>query len=71
MTKRNIIVGVTVVILAVLAIGLFFLQRSGAEGALRRTIINNQDQARKTATELQRSDRITTVWLAQAARLHK
>jgi ribonuclease Z len=61
MTKRNIIIGGTVLIIAILAIGLFFLQRSGAEGALRRTIINNQDQASETADELQRIDRITTI----------
>ncbi|MBN1659110.1 MAG: MBL fold metallo-hydrolase [Anaerolineae bacterium] len=61
MTKRNIIVGGTVVIIAVLAIGLLFLRSNGVEGALRRTIINNQDQASETADELQRTDRITIV----------
>lgn len=61
MAKRNIIIGGTVVIIALLAIGLLFLQRYGIEGALRRAIVNNQEKANQTAAELQRSDRITTV----------
>jgi ribonuclease Z len=61
MTKRNIIIGGTVILIAILAIGLFFLQRNGVEGTLRRTIINNQNLASETATELQRTDRITAV----------
>jgi len=62
MTNRTIIiVGGTVVVIAVLAIGLFYLQRGGAGRALRRTIISNQAQASETADELQRTDRITTV----------
>lgn len=60
MTKRNIIIGGIVVLITVLA-GLLFLQRNGLEGALRRTIIKNLNQANETAAELQRSDRITIV----------
>lgn len=60
MNKRNIIIGI-VVLIAVFAIGLVFLQMGGGEAALRRTIINNLDQADETAAELQRTDRITTV----------
>jgi ribonuclease Z len=61
MTGRNIIVGGTVVLVAVLAIGIFFLQSNSVEGALRRTIINNLEQDSETASELQRTDRITIV----------
>jgi ribonuclease Z len=63
MNKRTmiIIIGGAVAIVALLAIGLSFVLRSGAEDALRRTIINDEDQAHETAAELQRTDRITTV----------
>lgn len=62
MSKRTIIiVGSALAIVAVLAIGLIFLQSKGAERALRRTIISNQGQASETADELHRTDRITTV----------
>jgi hypothetical protein len=56
MTKRNIIIGGTVMIIVILGIGLFFLQRIGAERVLRRTIISNLDQADETAAELQRTE---------------
>jgi ribonuclease Z len=61
MTKLYIIAGGAVVIIAILAIGLFFLRRSGVEATLRRMIIDNQEQVSETADELQRTDRITTV----------
>ena len=62
MNKRTIlIIGGAVAIVALLAIGLFFVLRGGAQDALRRTIIDNEDQASETADELQRTDRITTV----------
>lgn len=61
MNKRNIIIGGIVVLIAVLAIGLLFLQRTGVEGVLRRTIISNQELASETAAELQRTDQITIV----------
>jgi ribonuclease Z len=61
MTKRNLIIAGAVLVLAVLAIGLFLVLRSGGEDVLRRTIIKNEDQASETAAELQRTDRITTV----------
>jgi hypothetical protein len=61
MTKLYIIAGGAVVIIAILAIGLFFLQRSGVEATLRRMIIDDQEQVSETADELQRTDRITTV----------
>jgi ABC-type lipoprotein release transport system permease subunit len=41
--------------------GLLFLQSNGAEGALRCTIINNLEQDSETASELQRTGRITIV----------
>lgn len=59
--KWIFIIGGGVLILAILAIGLFYLRRNGAEGALRRMIINNQTQASETAAELQRTNRITTI----------
>ena len=61
MTKRNLIIGGTAAILAMSAIGLLLLRRSSGEGALRRRIIRNLEQANETAAELQRTDRITTV----------
>lgn len=61
MNKRNILIGGTAVIIAILAIGIFFLQSNSIEGALRRTIINNLEEDSKTASELQRTDRITIV----------
>jgi len=61
MTGQNIIVGGTVVLVAVLAIGIFFLQSNSVKGALRCTIINNLEQYSETASELQRTDRITIV----------
>jgi ribonuclease Z len=62
MSKRTIlIIGGAVAIVALLAIGLFFVLRSGAQDALRRTIIDSEEQADETAAELQRTDRITTV----------
>jgi ribonuclease Z len=61
MNKRNLIIGGAVVIFAILAIGLLFLQGRSAEDLLRRTIIDSEDQASETAAELQRTDRITTV----------
>ena len=45
MNKRNLIIGGSVVIIAIFAIGLFFVQQNGAEQVIRRTIINNQEQA--------------------------
>jgi hypothetical protein len=56
MNKRNIIIGGTVMIIVILGIGLFFLQRIGAERVLRRIIISNLDQADETAAELQRTE---------------
>ncbi len=61
MTKRNIMIGGAIVVLAAIAIGLFFFQMNGMEQVMRRTIINNQEQAAETAAALQRTDRITTV----------
>lgn len=61
MNKRNILIGGTAVIIAILAIGIFFLQSNSIEGALRRTIIKNLEEDSETASELQRTDRITTV----------
>jgi ribonuclease Z len=61
MTTRNIIIGGAVLVIALLAIGLFLLIRSGAEGTLRRTITDDLEQESETAAELQRADRITTV----------
>jgi ribonuclease Z len=61
MNRWIFIIGGAVAIIAILAIGLLLLQRNGTERALRRTIINNQNQANETAAELQRPDRITTV----------
>jgi len=61
MTKRNLIIGSIILIIAVLVIGLLFLQGNGTEAALRRTIINNLEQDSETASELQRTDRITIV----------
>jgi ribonuclease Z len=61
-SKRTLlIIGGAVAIVALLAIGLFFVLRSGAQDALRRTIIDSEEQADETAAELQRTDRITTV----------
>jgi ribonuclease Z len=61
MSTRNIIIGGAFLVIALVAIGLFLLLRGGGEGALRRRIINNLEQASETADELQRTDRITTV----------
>ncbi len=61
MNKRNLIIGGSVVIIAIFAIGLFFVQQNGAEQVIRRTIINTQEQTDETAAALQRTDRITTV----------
>jgi len=61
MNKRKILIGGTAVIIAILAIGLLFLQSNSVEGAMRRTIINNLEQDSETASELQRTDRITIV----------
>ena len=61
MAKRNLIIGGAVVIVIVLAIGLFLLRRNGAERAIRRIVLNNQKQATESAAALQRTDRITTV----------
>jgi hypothetical protein len=52
MTKRNIIVGGTVVIIAILAIGFLFLQGRSTEDLLRSSIIDSEDQAHETAAEL-------------------
>ena len=69
MNRWIIIIGGTVGIIAILAIGLLFLQRNGTDQALRRTVINNQQQANETAAELQRTDRITTVLCGTASPL--
>lgn len=61
MIQRNLIIGGAVVIVVVLAIGLFLWQKNGAERVIRRIVINNQKQATETAAALQRTDRITTV----------
>jgi ribonuclease Z len=61
MTKRNLIIGGAVIIIAALALGLVFLQRGGGEAALRRAISNNLELASETAADLQRTDRITTI----------
>ena len=61
MNNRNFIIGGVVAALVILAIGLFVLQRNGAESVVRRTVTNNQELSAETATNLQRTDRITTV----------
>ena len=61
MNNRNFIIGGVVAVLAILAIGLFVLQRNGAESVVRRTIMSNQEHSAEIATNLQRTDRITTV----------
>jgi ribonuclease Z len=61
MNRLYIIIGSTVVIIANIAISLIFLHRNGAEDSLHRIISKNLDQANETATELQRTDQITTV----------
>jgi hypothetical protein len=43
------------------------IKRRIVEHSIRRTIINNQEQASETATELQRTDRITVVLCGTAS----
>lgn len=61
MSKRNIIIGGAVVAGAILVVSLQYLQKHGAEQAIRRRSIKNQARADETAAVLQRPDRITTV----------
>jgi ribonuclease Z len=64
MSKRRItivVIAVLVVIIAALAIWFLVLRGSDSQQLLRRTILDNLDQANRTAAELQRADRITTV----------
>lgn len=60
MNKRNLLIG-GILIITILALGLFITQQNNSEQIIRRAIINNQNQAMAAATELQRTDRITTV----------
>ncbi len=60
-SKRNIIIGSAVVAGGALVASLRYVRQHGAEQAIRRKIIKNQERADETAAELQRADRITTV----------
>jgi ribonuclease Z len=61
LSKRNLFIGVTVVSIAILAIGLLFLQKQATELVVRHFFIASQEQANEVAAALQRTDRITTV----------
>ncbi|MEA3376933.1 MAG: hypothetical protein U9R72_12135, partial [Chloroflexota bacterium] len=70
MTRTGIIVGGVVGIIAMLAIGLLLLQRNRImERGIRRRVFSSQRDAAELATEMQRTDRITTVLRGTASPL--
>ena len=69
MTKRNMIIGGAIVVLAIIAISLLTLQSIGPEHFLRRRIIAQQQEEKEVAATLQRTDRITTILCGTASPL--
>ncbi len=69
MTKRKILLIAVAVLLVALVIGFFAVRQNASDEGIRRTIIKNLELDSETASELQRTDRITIVMVGTGSPL--